>query len=165
MYLELAVALATWYNKNYISLDKIEKAFDYGKYEIAERIILWNESDRIIMINLRVLQISARPPVARNGRLQWMMRLYADGRWWRRRIPCADSAHTWAITRLKKKACVWSGLRKIIGVRFLQMINCVVSCRRMEIQYCRRPARFFLGRYMLSPIMRRRRWCLVAPQW
>ena len=27
-----------------------------------------------------VLQISARPPVARNGRLQWMMRLYADGR-------------------------------------------------------------------------------------
>ena len=29
-----------WYNKNYISLDKIEKAFDYGKYEIAERIIL-----------------------------------------------------------------------------------------------------------------------------
>ena len=38
MYLELAVALATWYNK--ISLDKIEKAFDYGKYEIAERIIL-----------------------------------------------------------------------------------------------------------------------------
>ena len=40
MYLELAVALATWYNKNYISLDKIEKAFDYGKYEIAERIVL-----------------------------------------------------------------------------------------------------------------------------
>lgn len=40
MYLELAVALATWYNKNYISLDKIEKTFDYGKYEIAERIIL-----------------------------------------------------------------------------------------------------------------------------
>lgn len=40
MYLELAVALATWYNKNYISLDKIEKALDYGKYEIAERIIL-----------------------------------------------------------------------------------------------------------------------------
>lgn len=40
MYLELAVALATWYNKNYISLDKIEKAFDYGKHEIAERIIL-----------------------------------------------------------------------------------------------------------------------------
>lgn len=40
MYLELAVALATWYNKNYISLDKREKAFDYGKYEIAERIIL-----------------------------------------------------------------------------------------------------------------------------
>ena len=33
----------------------------------------------------------------------------------------------------------------------------VVSCRRMEIQYCLRPARFFLGRYMLSPIMRRRR--------
>ena len=46
---------------------------------------------------------------------------------------------------------------RLIGVRFLQMINCVVSCRRMEIQYCRRPARFFLGRYMLSPIMRRRR--------
>ena len=40
MYLELAFALATWYNKNYISLDKREKAFDYGKYEIAERIIL-----------------------------------------------------------------------------------------------------------------------------
>lgn len=40
MYLELAVALATWYNKNYISLDKREKAFDYRKYGIAERIIL-----------------------------------------------------------------------------------------------------------------------------
>ena len=40
MYLELAVALASCYNTNYISLAKIEKAFDYGKYEIAERIIL-----------------------------------------------------------------------------------------------------------------------------
>ena len=39
MYLELAVALATWYNKNYISLDKREKAFDYRKYEYMYEVM------------------------------------------------------------------------------------------------------------------------------